>query len=113
MSRDNQTLLDLARSARLIIEFQQGIDKPGLASDIKTQSAMLYHFLILGEAVKRLSTEFRLQHPEIPWSSIAGMRDKLIHNYDEINLDRVWETAQIDVPNFLAMIEPLLPVEEE
>ena len=113
MSRDNQTLLDLARSARLIIEFQQGIDKAALATDIKTQSAMLYHFLILGEAVKRLSSEFRLQHPEIPWSSIAGMRDRLIHDYDEVNLDRVWETAQIDVPNFLAMIEPLLPVEEE
>ena len=113
MSRDNQTLLDLARSARLIIEFQQGIDKATLATDIKTQSAMLYHFLILGEAVKRISPEFRLQHPEIPWSSIAGMRDKLIHNYDEINLGRVWDTSQIDVPNFLAMIEPLLPVEEE
>ncbi|AFZ17484.1 HepT-like ribonuclease domain-containing protein [Allocoleopsis franciscana] len=55
MSRDNQTLLDLARSARLIIEFQQGIDQATLATDIKTQSAMLYHFLILGEAVKRLS----------------------------------------------------------
>jgi uncharacterized protein with HEPN domain len=38
---------------------------------------------------------------------------KLIHNYDEVNLDRVWETAQADVPNFLAMIEPLLPAEEE
>jgi uncharacterized protein with HEPN domain len=113
MSRDNQTLLDLARSARLIIEFQQGIDKTALANDIKTQSAILYHFLILGEAVKRLSPEFRTQYPEIPWSSIAGMRDKLIHNYDEVNLDRVWKTAQTDVPNFLAMIEPLLPVEEE
>lgn len=113
MSRDNQTLLDLARSARLIIEFQQGIDKTALANDIKTQSAILYHFLILGEAVKRLSLEFRTRHAEIPWSSIAGMRDKLIHNYDEVNLDRVWETAQADVPNFLAMIEPLLPAEEE
>ncbi len=113
MSRDNQTLLDLARSARLIIEFQQGIDKTALANDIKTQSAILYHFLILGEAVKRLSLEFRTRHAEIPWSSIAGMRDKLIHNYDEVNLDRVWETAQADVPNFLVMIEPLLPAEEE
>lgn len=55
MSRDNQTLLDLARSARLIIEFQEGIDKAALATDIKTQSAMLYHFLILDEAVKRIS----------------------------------------------------------
>lgn len=113
MSRDNQTLLDLARSARLIIEFQQGIDKPALATDIKTQSAMLYHFLILGEAVKRLSPEFRLTHPEIPWSSIAGMRDRLIHDYDEIDLEQVWDTSQTDVPNFLAMIKPLLPVEEE
>ncbi|GAB4200402.1 MAG: DUF86 domain-containing protein [Coleofasciculaceae cyanobacterium] len=113
MSRDNQTLLDLARSARLIIEFQQGIDKAALATDIKTQSAMLYHFLILGEAVKRLSPEFRLQHPEIPWSSIAGMRDRLIHDYDEIDLEQVWDTSQTDVPIFLAMIEPLLPVEEE
>jgi len=41
------------------------------------------------------------------------MGDRLIHNYDEVNLDRVWETAQTDVPDFLAMIEPLLPVEEE
>jgi uncharacterized protein with HEPN domain len=73
---------------------------------------MLYQFLILGEAVKRLSPEFRIQYSEVPWSSIAGMRDRLIHNYDEVNLDRVWETARIDVPNFLAMIEPLLPVEE-
>ncbi len=113
MPRDNQTLVDLARSARLIIEFQQGIEKTELATDIKTQSAILYHFLILGEAVKRISPEFRSQHPEIPWSSIAGMRDKLIHNYDEVNLDTVWETAQTDVPDFLAMIEPLLPVEEE
>jgi len=112
MSRDNQTLLDLARSARLIIEFQQGIDKAKLTNDIKTQSAMLYHFLILGEAVKRLSPEFRIQYSEIPWSAIAGMRDRLIHDYDEIDLEQVWETAQIDVPNFLAMIEPLLPVEE-
>ena len=113
MLRDNQTLLDLARSARLIIEFQKGIDKAGLATDIKTQSAMLYHFLILGEAVKRLSPEFRLQHSEIPWSSIAGMRDRLIHDYDEIDLEQVWDTSQTDVPIFLAMIEPLLPVEEE
>jgi uncharacterized protein with HEPN domain len=113
MSRDNQTLLDLARSARLIIEFQQGIDKAALATDIKTQSAMLYHFLILGEAVKRLSSEFRLKHPDIPWSSIAGMRDRLIHDYDEIDLEQVWDTSQTDVPIFLAMIEPLLPVEEE
>ena len=74
---------------------------------------MLYHFLILGEAVKRLSSEFRLKHPDIPWSSIAGMRNRLIHDYDEIDLEQVWDTSQTDVPIFLAMIEPLLPVEEE
>lgn len=97
----------------MIVEFKEGIDKATFLKDVKTQSAILYQFAILGEAVKRLSWSFREQHEEIPWSSIAGMRDKLIHDYDGVNLERVWKTASENIPEFLAMIEPLLTVEEK
>jgi uncharacterized protein with HEPN domain len=77
--------------------------------DYKTQSAVLYQLIVMGEAVKRLSIEFRTQHAEIPWSLIAGMRDHLIHGYDIVDWDEVWKTATSDVPDLLAKIVPLLP----
>ncbi|MGH2593303.1 MAG: HepT-like ribonuclease domain-containing protein, partial [Anaerolineae bacterium] len=77
--------------------------------DIKTQSAILHQLMVIGEAVKRLSSEFRARHPDIPWALVAGMRDKLIHGYDIVDLNEVWKTAEADVPDLLAWIEPLLP----
>ncbi|MBW4496269.1 MAG: DUF86 domain-containing protein [Oscillatoria princeps RMCB-10] len=112
MSQDNQTLLHFAKAARLLLEFKQGIDKTAFLNDVKKQSAILYQFVILGEAVKRLSQEFRDRHPEIPWASIAEMGDKLIADCDGVNLDRVWDIAEEDLPNFLAAIEPLQRAQE-
>jgi uncharacterized protein with HEPN domain len=83
--------------------------KSQFLNDIKTQSAVLHQLLILGEAVKRLSDDFRQRHATIPWRLIAGMRDKLIHGYDSVDLDEVWKTTSQDMPNLLSQIEPLLP----
>jgi uncharacterized protein with HEPN domain len=83
--RDTATLLDIQRASLKVIQFQQGINKTDFMQDDKTQSAIVFQLMIVGEAVKRLSQEFRAQHPEIPWQLIAGMRDNLIHNYDDID----------------------------
>ncbi len=109
MQRDEAILLDIARAARLVLEFKKGMDKTTFLDDVKTQSSVLHQLMVMGEAVKRLSEEFRSQHREIPWSLIAGMRDKLIHGYDIVDLDEVWRTATSDVPNLLAWLEPRLP----
>lgn len=109
MARDGAILLDIARAAQLVLEFKKGIDKAAFLQDFKTQSAVLHQLMVMGEAVKRLSPDFRARHPEIPWSLIAGMRDKLIHGYDIVDLDEVWRTALVDVPDLLSLIEPLLP----
>lgn len=66
MQRDDATLLDISRYAQQILDFSQGIDEAQLAADIRTQAAVLYHIAVIGEAVKRLSSDFRSQHPDIP-----------------------------------------------
>ena len=68
--------------------------------------------MVIGEAVKRLSPEFRQAHMDIPWSAIAGMRDHLIHGYDIVDMEEVWKTATVDVPDLLTALEPLVPPQE-
>ncbi len=109
---DEVVLLDIVRAARLVLEFQRGMDEAAFLADLKTQSAILHQLMVLGEAVKRLSTEFRNSHGGIPWSLMAGMRDKLIHGYDIVDLGQVWETATKDVPELLFMMEAFLPSPE-
>lgn len=72
------------------------------------QSAVLHQIVIMGEATKRLSGDFRANHPTIPWKDIAGMRDVLIHSYDSVDLGAVWRVTQKDLPVVLAQIESLL-----
>ena len=112
MVHDEAALLDIVRAARCVLEFKAGIDKAAFLDDIKTQSAVLHQLMVIGEAVKRLSSDLRSHYPQLPWSLIAGMRDKLIHGYDIVDLEEVWHTAEIDIPNLLSVIEPLLPSQE-
>ena len=109
MLRDDSALLDIARAARLAVEFVAGMDRAAFVKDKKTQSAVLHQLLVTGEAVKRLSPEFRATHPHTPWTLIAGMRDKLIHAYDEVDLEEVFKTLEQDIPDLLKRIQPLLP----
>ncbi|RFP54104.1 MAG: DUF86 domain-containing protein [Limnothrix sp. CACIAM 69d] len=105
--RDQQVLLDIVRSANKIIEFVQGLDRSSFLADEKTQSAVIFQLLIIGEATKRLSREFREESQQVPWGLMAGMRDKLIHDYDDIDSEEVWKTASHDIPNLLSLIESL------
>ncbi len=107
MRRDEVTLVDIAQACRSIQEFIQDRDRDSFRADLKTCSATLHQLLILGEATKRLSQEFRARYPEIPWSEMAGMRDVLIHGYDQVDLEEVWKTASVDIPDVLAKIEEL------
>ncbi len=107
MSRDETILLDIARAARLVGVFKEGMEKTGFLKDIKTQSAVLHQLMVIGEAVKRLSQDFRDRYPAIPWTLMAGMRDKFIHGYDIVDLDEVWKTAEKDVPDLLSFLDGL------
>ena len=98
MARDDATLLDMIGASRLIIQFRRGLNRSDFYDDDKTQSAILHQLMMLGEAAKRLSADFRLAHRDVPWTLIAGMRDNLIHEYDAVDIDEVWRTAESDIP---------------
>lgn len=112
MLRDDEILLDLARASQLILEFTAGMDKYAFSLDPKTQSSVLYQIVILGEAVNRLSQSFIDSHSEIPFNKIRGTRNRVIHEYDDIDLDILWDAIEQKIPDLLAVITPLLPVEE-
>ena len=112
MSRDDATLLDMLKAARLVVAFKGKLAKNAFLRDVKTQSAILHQLLVIGEAVKRLSDEFRGQHSNIPWTRIAGMRDKLIHAYDAVDLDEGWKTVTKDIAPLISFLERLVPQEK-
>lgn len=112
MQRDLGTVLDIVLAGRDIWEFVTGLSESEFLEDKKTRSAVIHKIMVIGEAVKRLFREFRTDHDEIPWTSIAGMRDSLIHGYDEVDFEKVWQVATGEVPDLLARLEPMLPTEE-
>lgn len=113
MPRDEATLLDIYQAGCDVLEFKEGLDEESFLKDKRTQSAIVHQLLIIGEATKRLSQSFRDDHPSIPWDAMAGMRDRLIHDYNNVDLEEVWRTAERDIPDLVETIEPWLPDREE
>lgn len=79
-------------------------DQEAFLEDEKTQDAILYNLLIIGEAAGRVSKEFRERHPDVPWASIIGTRNVLAHGYDHVKIDFVWEILQKDLEPLKAEI---------
>ena len=109
MEDDAATILDIVIAGQRIARFVNGLDEPVFLANEEKRWAVVSQLSIIGEAVRRLSEEFRNSRPGIPWREISGMRDRLIHGYDKINWSLVWKTATEDVPRLLAELEPLLP----
>jgi uncharacterized protein with HEPN domain len=98
MRNDQATRIDIDMAARRVAEFVKGYSLERFRDDDKTWSAVLYQIGVIGEAVKRLSETFRAAHPSIPWTQIAAMRNRVIHGYDSVDLELVWRTATVSVP---------------
>ena len=74
---------------------------------MKEQYAVIRALEIMGESVKRIPEEVRVLEPMVPWKAMAGMRDRLIHGYDNVNLGLVWSTVCVTIPPLLPLIAEL------
>lgn len=95
-----------------IKEYTQGIDEDGFLKNNLIQDAVIRNFEIIGEATKKLNEDFRVKYSEIEWKKIAGMRDKLIHDYIGVDLWAVWRVVVHIIPTLEAQIEEILKKEK-
>lgn len=107
-SRDVSVYLeDIMQAVAHIDTYVAGMAFDAFALDTKTQDAVVRNLEIIGEAVKRLPDDFRATHPDIAWRPAAAMRDFLIHEYPEVDVQAVWDTIKNDLPSFRYAIETL------
>lgn len=107
MSRDDAHVLDILEAARRAEAFVEGMSDTAFLDDIKTQSAVFHQLTVLGEATRRVSQEFRDAHPGVPWKDMAGLRSRIVHDYDEIDLDEVWNILRKDLPALIPQLETI------
>ena len=100
-------LRDIAESLDRIEQYTRNMTINDFDEDLKTKDAVIRCLQVIGEAVKNIPEDFRIQHPTIPWRMIAAMRNKLIHEYSGINADMVWVVVDKDVPELKAKISLL------
>jgi uncharacterized protein with HEPN domain len=113
MLRDEAYLLDMLIAARKAIEFVRDITWFQFKESELHQNAVLHPLEVIGEAARLISDETRRSHPEIPWTQVIGMRNRLIHEYLHIDLRTVWDTIHDDLPNLIEQLEPLIPPEDQ
>ena len=99
---------DILDAIEKIQGYTQDHSAASFIQDPKTLDAVIRNFEIIGEATKRVSSEVRIANPEIPWKQMAGLRDKLIHEYIKVNLQLIWDVVTDILPEQKNQIERIL-----
>lgn len=106
---DGLRLRHMLDASKRAIEIARERGRAQLDEDDVLALALARLLEIVGEAARGVSSEFRSNHPEIPWRSVIGTRDHLAHGYFDVNLDIVWSTITTDLPPLVAELERFMP----
>lgn len=101
-------MLQAATNARVFVE---GLAKDDFLADLKTQQAVVMSLLVIGEASSKIMdryAEFAARYDQVPWRSMRGMRNRIAHGYFDINLDVVWDTLELALPELIMQLQELL-----
>lgn len=107
MRDDSAYLLHIRDAIRRVLGYTTD-GKDAFFADPKTQDAVVRNLEIIGEAAKSLSESTKALEPEVPWKKIAGMRDKVIHQYFGVDLSLVWDVVERELPSLEGRVEGLL-----
>jgi uncharacterized protein with HEPN domain len=113
MQRDLQFLLDMLQSAELVMAYINQCKKEEFINNIQLQDSVIRRLLIIAEAARRVSEATRQTLPNISWQEINGMRNRLVHEYDDINLNIVWNVTQFEIPQLIEELKLQISPEHE
>jgi uncharacterized protein with HEPN domain len=103
-------LVDMLAAAEAANEYMAAMSTTAdLGSDRKSRHAVLHNLFVLGEAAKGVPDSMRTQYPEIPWRSVAGLRDILAHEYFGIDDEIVWDVVKNKLPTLIEQLRGILP----
>jgi uncharacterized protein with HEPN domain len=108
MMRDDAYLFDILESAKLALEHLGDVQRDEFEKNILLQDAVIRRLEIIGEATRRISTETKQKYPHLPWKDMLGMRNAAIHEYDDLDLDLVWDTVARDLPDLVKELEKII-----
>ncbi len=111
MGSDQAYLLDIVQAARLAVAYVRNVSREDFLRDVRLQDSVIRRIEIIGEAARRVSSETQEAHPDIAWTEMIGMRNFLIHDYDAVDMEVVWNTVQHDLHDLILRLEPLVPQE--
>ena len=93
----------------MIQDYVSGTSREAFLGNIQLQDSVIRRLEVIGEAAGRVSRQIRDENPDIPWSKMRGMRNWVIHRYDDIDMDVVWDTVEQNIPRLIAQLEQLIP----
>ena len=105
---DREFIYDIIEACRRIERYTQGLSYEDFLENPEKQDAVIRNIEIIGEAVKRLSSDLKERYKELDWKKIAGMRDKLIHHHFGIDIEIVWVVVKKEIPKLLQEMEKIL-----
>lgn len=107
MPRDKVYLLDILEAAKLAAGYVSRKSLEQFLEDTQCQDAVIRRLEVIGEAARRISSETKAALPHLPWDAMTGMRNIMIHEYDDVDLGIVWETVQKDLPRLVVELQKL------
>lgn len=107
--RDTVYIWDMLNAAQGVVSHLHGVTYEQYSADENLRLATERRIEIIGEAARRVTSDFKEAHPEIPWRLIVDQRNVLIHSYDEVEDERIWRLAMGEIPRLIEQLTTLLP----
>jgi uncharacterized protein with HEPN domain len=105
---DRIRLRHMLEAAKEVLSFAENRTREDLDNDRILELALVRLIEVVGEAAARVSPEGCKKHSRIPWSEIVGMRNRLVHGYDQVDLDVLWDTIEYDLPPLIVELDRIL-----